>query len=221
LPRIPAGARDVFSRATYADAVNVGVILTLDGSSSMNEGTRTPMAKALALHFGEACEQAGAQSMITSFAIQNQATALKNKDGFLHTLKAWHERMTATVCTRIVNAYQPDGGTHLAHGIMGCADLLAAKPDFTRRIVIALTDGGCETTPRGVTWAQDYAARKGVEVIGVLLEPEAEQQDAYGDTFPHHNGRTFGFAPDKAVIVPNASALTALVLAALAKALRD
>jgi Mg-chelatase subunit ChlD len=200
LARIPSGARDVFSRRVETDATNVGVVLIVDNSHSMHDtDARLPMARALALHFGEACQQAGAESAILTF--EAKAIFANTIQGVaLRMLKTWSERMGAAVATRLASM-DTYGSTPLSHGIMHAAGMLAAKRDLSRRIVLALTDGECILGPTGVRWASSYAAARGVEVIGIALENEAE----------------LGFPAT--VRVANANDLTALALRALAKAL--
>ena len=198
LSRIPAGARDVFSRRVETDATNVGVILILDGSTSMEIGQRHPMAVALGVHFAEACQHAGAESMVVAFTLGAR----------LVVLKGWHDR-TGPRVTAQIGGYSPNGSTPLTQSIMQAADMLARKPEFSRRIVMTLTDGGCNLGDQGVLWACRYAQSHGVEVIGVLLEPMA------GET----PSPTRGFPADVAVPVHDAADLSRLALDALAKAL--
>jgi hypothetical protein len=88
---------------------------------------------------------------------------------------------------------------------MQAADMLVAKRDFTRRVILALTDGECILKATGVRWACGYAAARQVETIGITLQIPPDMET--------------GFPANATVRVDNPADLTGLALRALAKAL--
>jgi hypothetical protein len=184
--RAVAGNLNCFQRREDEIGVNTGVCLTLDNSSSMTDpvrgmakGARSPKlnaAKAMALHLLDACRAAGAATSALTFTedlqgIDINATpgkwTLKTDTRTVRVLKGWNTG--ATEAAENIAGMDAPFGTPLAACIMAGADYLVAKRGLTRRILLALTDGDCMTNADGVRWACDYAKRRGVEVIGLVL----------------------------------------------------
>jgi Mg-chelatase subunit ChlD len=160
LSRAAIGARDVFSQRHDTPSVEVGVILLLDNSGSME--SRTIPTRTMAVHLADACDSAGARCMVATFGAADYTGRAQ-----LIVLKDWNVKGAKADAS--IARLDAIGGTPLSECIMASAEHLARQPHLTRRIVIALTDGLCNVGPRGVRWAGSFATQHGVELIGIGL----------------------------------------------------
>jgi hypothetical protein len=156
LSRMQAGSLNIYTRRDETPGVNTAVGILLDTSGSMAGDVFD--AGAMALHIGEAAQDAGAKVLIAGFS---------GGLGAINVYKDWREGKTQV--SRGLSHIGVAGGTPLSQCTMAMVDQVASRKDCQRHILFAMTDGADNIGETAVGWASDYGASRGVEVIGVSI----------------------------------------------------
>jgi Mg-chelatase subunit ChlD len=160
--RIVRGARDVFALRDVTPARNTAVMVILDQSGSMSGRAMEESAKACRM-IVRAIERCGGLVSVAGFFESGAAVDLR-------IVKPFGKR--AIACA-MGPATEIGGGTPMSPAIVLAARHMAEQRDATRRLLIVLTDGGCNLGPEAVKFACAYAGKLGVETaaIGIGFDP--------------------------------------------------
>jgi cobalamin biosynthesis protein CobT len=158
LCRMAVEAPNVFTRRRMTPGVDTAVLLLLDGSGSMTSLAMPTLC--LALHLTEAIDAVRGKSAVAVFhGDENRAQ--------LSMLKEFGEAFDA----RKLAYYTATTSTPLSVAILDGARLLAETP-ADRRILLVLTDGGCDLGQDCVKAAVAMATRRGIETAGIGIDTD-------------------------------------------------
>jgi Mg-chelatase subunit ChlD len=179
LPRMRAGAVDVFTRKHEQPGENTALCVLWDLSSSMRNHNRMPAARALTWELYQACRAAG--TMFGAYGFEWQAEDLSTApQAFLRPVIALGEHPTRPAA-RIAGA-QARGLTGLAPAIPATAKLLLDNArDATRHVLLVLTDGDCDYGADMVRDACKVVTAWGVQVIGLGLATDGTIERSFPD----------------------------------------
>lgn len=161
MARIGMGATEsVYGRRDYSEGFETEITLLIDGSGSM-QGSGAEAASVFALALAQAADQVAVSCEVRVF-----------KDGADIILKKRNERSSnKTIQSRLaLAALSASGGTPLSKALVDNANILAKNAPNKRKILFALTDGGCGYGSAVLAGAAKYAARLGVEVVGLSID---------------------------------------------------
>ena len=184
--RMRTGAPDVFSRRDDTPGINTALMVLVDGSGSMSSDieangvptgqTRMHMAQCAAWHIARAAEAANAKVAVACFYVPSDTARRAMSGADIYIVKDWETgtQDAAYAMTRMAARTT----TPLSQSIIGAAEYLAGVTGATRRILLVVTDGGCDLGPAAVTAACNIAAHMRVEAVGLGMAC-AEVVDAF------------------------------------------
>jgi Mg-chelatase subunit ChlD len=158
----------VFARRTTQPGRDVALGVLWDLSSSMNDG-RTEMAAATVWQLAQAAEGAGAGFGVYGFSSMTRTEPATGPHGLLLPIWPFGTRPAQPART-LANVF-PRGGTRLAPCLLGMAQVMLDVP-ASRRILLVLTDGGCDYGHDMVRDACTLARQWGVEPVGLGIQAE-------------------------------------------------
>lgn len=126
-----AGSVQVFGKRTITQGYETDVEVLIDGSSSMILARRIHKATTLSMLIAQACSQVGVNCSVRLFT-----------DYGLYAVKDGRKRPKTEVFASLPGS--PCGGTPLSVNIIKAARLQAARASGKRRVLFAITDGGCD-----------------------------------------------------------------------------
>lgn len=150
----------VYARRSIAEGYDTTVTVLCDGSGSMVGGDRLLVTATLALAIAQACNQQGVQCEILQF----------RSDG-LRMIKACNQRVDKKSLPAFGRlAREATGGTPLSESLIVAAHRLRERGATKRKILFAITDGGCDQGGNMVRKAADYCEGLGVETVGLSID---------------------------------------------------
>ena len=167
LVRMRTGAPDVYSQREDTPAVQTALVLLVDQSGSMDHGNRMPMTRLATWALLRAAEDAGARVRVVGFTSPG---GMAHDRADLTIVKDWDT--SANGAAYAVARMDTGVGTPLSPAIITAAEM-AQDVAATRRIVMVLTDGGCNFRAPAVTIACRIAASMGVETVGIGMNCDA------------------------------------------------
>jgi hypothetical protein len=168
MARIGAGFTDnVFTVRKDSEGYETEITVLIDASDSMissggfNRVNRSMPATVLAMAVASAAFQVGVPCEIIQFS-----------SDWFRVVKSPKEKPTAPdVLARFAaTASHTSGFTPLSVSIVRAACRLTARAPFKRRILFAVTDGGCDHGPDAIKTACGVAAGMGVETVGLCID---------------------------------------------------
>ena len=163
LTRMSTGARDVFSQKHEMPGVETALCVLVDCSLSMNDkvyGTslnRLSMAVITGWHIAKAAEAANAKVCVAGFEYMYEGAKIK-------MLKPWDRSCGDSA--RTMTALKARGSTPMSPSILEISRAMADM-NATRKIIMVLTDGGCDYGEKCMHAACNLAGDMGVEVVGI------------------------------------------------------
>jgi Mg-chelatase subunit ChlD len=168
LPRMRAGATDVFTRRHERPGENAAVMVLWDLSSSMDNPGRMEGARGLVWELYRATQAAGTE--FGCYGFEHNGVDESAPIAQLRPIIALGER-PAKPAARIM-ATRSHGWTGLAPAIPAAAHILLGARDATRRVLLVLTDGDCDYGAKLVRDACKLVTQWGVEVVGLGIDAE-------------------------------------------------
>jgi len=159
LHKLTTGGETIFGKRVLSEGYDTDLQILIDGSGSM-AGTRILAATALALTAAQAASQVGVN-----------CTAHVFNDEGLQLLTKGREKPNGK---KFAYAYNQVGGsTPLTENMLLAATLQAKRANGRRRVMLVITDGGCNSGDDVVRAAATYLERAmGVELANLHIGPK-------------------------------------------------
>jgi hypothetical protein len=159
LGRMSLGAVDgIYCKREIAGGYETEIGVLVDGSASMAGGPAWAAA-VLAYVIAQAAAQVGVKSEVAQFPGMSAAKHPAGSPGDRNVQKAFAGMGVRT-----------GGSTPLTQSIVTMAARLAHRAPGKRKVLFAVTDGGCDSGPSGIALACAYAERLGVETVALCID---------------------------------------------------
>ena len=166
IARVKTRELDVFKRRWDTPAHSTAVALVFDHSSSMDHapltssaGDRGPSRRAMALALELVAGRTLRKAQVPFSIIRYTSN--------VYVTKTIHDRYSAAQLSRNVRGQEVTGMTNTSLAIVEAAATLEAA-DATRKMLLVITDGGCNYGAAAVQEACNYVRARGIDQVNCL-----------------------------------------------------